>query len=96
MEHEIRGRLEAYIDYLLTERGLKNVLGIISRFKPAVSSIEDAIFGWIIGSAFSFYVGCIDNSFKRDINDDEVLKFYNIMDLRALRIKSKISEIINL
>ena len=96
MDYEIRGRLESYVDYLLTEKGLRNAHIMMSQFRPTVSSVKDAIFGFILGNTFSFYVDCIDREYDRDINDDEVKTFYNIMELRAFSIKSKISEIDNL
>ena len=96
MDHEIRGRLESFIDDSLTEKGLRNTHVIVSSFKPTVSSIEDAMFGFIVGCAFSLYCVNIHEKYDRDINDDESKKFLNIMDLRAFSIKSKISEIVNL
>lgn len=95
MDPEIRGKLETTLDALTSDRGLKNALTVISSIKPAISSVEDAVFGYIVGSIHCLFVINIDMKYDRDANDDEINGFYQMINIRALQLRSNIRSINN-
>lgn len=97
MEAIVRGYLERYIDDELNEERLFNRITLMTSLIPVVSSIEDAVLGFILGDAFGRLVHHYRYVKNINIVSDEIVEDYvNIVTRRAQEIKSRINEIANL
>jgi len=92
MEVSIRGLLENLIDDLTSEKGLHTAFTVIGEFKPIVKSKQDAVFGYIIGAAFSNFAANYHITQNRLPNTSESEKFRILLLERANIIMSKIQK----
>ena len=97
MEPTVRGLVERFIDTALEEKTLQDHINFIRSLRPAVSSVEDAVLGFILGDTF----GRLNHYYKyvkkiKVINDDIINDYSNIVTRRIQEIKSKINELANL
>lgn len=90
MEIAIRGILEKHIDSLAQPERLEGLAIIFESFQ--VKSIEDCLFGFVVGSAFLQFATLIGSmgSQPRQATDDEMKEFWEIIMRRTLEIKGKI------
>lgn len=92
MESSIRGMVENLIDDLTSEEGLVTAFAIFGEFKPIVKSEQDAVFGYILGSAISNLATNYHIIHNRLPNASESEKLRSLLLERANIIMSKIQK----
>ena len=95
MEPQIRGSIEKLLDDYLTTDQLTAFLLVLKEIQPSVNSIEDAIFGYIIGATQGAFVAMYHQKHNRTPDESERAVFLTILGRRAAEIKSKTREIDN-
>lgn len=95
MDSKIRGFLDNFIDALTGEEGLTASFQVIRKFKPAVKSVQDAVFGYIVGLALCNFTTNYQREFDRLPNTVEIETFDNVILDRASNIMSKIRDFAN-
>lgn len=87
METILRGLIEHKID---TEIQLENLQILAETFRSfPIKSVEDCLFGHIIGSVSEFYL-TFSKSNRRQLTEDEMEEFWEIIERRTMEIKGKI------
>jgi hypothetical protein len=97
MEPALRGIIEQAIDNELSEDMLNSNYRIFSQFKNRglIDSIPSAMFGRIYTRAFSAWLE-YKASHGKMVNQHEANEFGRIFEARAMEIRSKITEIVNM
>lgn len=92
MDAFLKGLVVQIIEQLLVEEHLRSVIKSMDLLKPAITSIEDAVFGHVIGELEGRMKVAIYTGFKREANRKEEEIIANAILRSALEIKSKIRE----
>ncbi len=97
MEPALRGSVEKIIDINLDDESLMKKYQILKFYKEqgVISSVESALFGAVWNNVITALVD-VKARARQDISESEMEEFRKIFALRALEIRSKISEISNL
>jgi hypothetical protein len=97
MEPALRGSVEKIIDINLDDESLMKKLQILRFYKEqgVIASVESALFGAVWNNVITALVD-VKARARQDISESEMEEFRKIFALRALEIRSKISEISNL
>ena len=93
----MRGSLEQFIDFILQKEGLlENAQAMFEKGLPlTVKSIEDALFGYVVGRIIQFIDHIFQLSYQRLPTFDESLEIGRLIESRALEIKSRIRLVAN-
>lgn len=94
MEATIRGLIERNIERITETEQLAMMAGNFRESFP-VSSMEDCLFGYVIGSALVHYLGLEALSRKKELTLEEVKKFWDILKGRTMYIKGRIKLALN-
>jgi len=96
LEPLLRGSIEHHIDVILGEKVLDNALEMFRKgLAPSVKDIEDALFGYVIGRTLEFSFAAVQVYYRRNPTDEEFKEIAEILERRAMEIKSKIRLIVN-
>lgn len=85
METEIRGFVEKILDNRLTEKYLTNRIKLMNSLRPAISSIEDGVFGFTVGEVFGAYLTLSTGVLDRLPSEEEKKEFKTIIADRTPR-----------
>jgi len=89
MEATVRGQIEKSIETITeTEQLAQIAVGFRQRFP--IKSVEDCVFGFIVGSLLSSYTAFMTMAGRTSLTDEEVNEFWDIIERRTLEIKGKI------
>lgn len=91
----IRGSIEKHIDRCLGEEKLDAIADWFkSEYRGIIfHNLNDALFGFVVGSAFSYFVGCL-SQLGSPPEDDDINESYQIIQRRATEIKGKIDYVL--
>jgi hypothetical protein len=93
----IRGALERFIDWILEKEGLLE--GAQAMFEkglsPAVTNIEDALFGYVVGRIIQFIDTIFQLNYQRLPTNDESTEIVRMLQNRAMEIRSRIRLVAN-
>jgi len=92
MQPEMRGSIEQYIDFALSDAQMLGYQRYIKTLKPYVKSIEDAVFGLVVGTIIA---SCLDQfilSYRRPPTPSEMDELQRIIKEKIPKIRSRILE----
>jgi len=87
METTIRGIIEQYIDRIIQLESLEQLIIGFQRFP--IKSMENCLFGYVVGSAVVEYSYLI-TMIGRQPSIDKMKEFWDIIDRRTMEIRGKI------
>jgi len=87
METTIRGIIEKHIDRMTQPKNLEIVAMSFERFP--IKSMEDCLFGFVVGSAVYQY-SFLTESVGKPLTEDEATEFWDIIERRTMEIRGKI------
>ena len=96
MDTAIREYLNTLIDDLASDIHLKMVYSIIRKHIPIENSEQDAVFGFILGTAFFNFNANYFKKYAKCPSDSEIEFFFTLFDRRMPHIKSEILKYSNL
>lgn len=96
VETLLKGLIVQLFDQLLSEDALKSTVTMMKALKPAVSSVEDAVFGHIIGEFSARIKSSISSALKRDPSESELGFIADAIIRRSIEIKSEVRKYANL
>jgi hypothetical protein len=89
METNFRGILEKEIDSLIQPETLEGLVIVFKALFP-ISSMQDSLFGFVVGAIYSRFLSIMQLVYRRQANDAELKEFVELIERRTLEIKGKI------
>lgn len=92
MQTELRGIVEQYIDFALSDAQMLGYRRYINDLKPYVKSIEDAVFGLVVGTIVA---SCIDQIIfytRGKPTPNQLEKLREIVREKIPKIRSRVLE----
>lgn len=89
METTVRGLLEKEIDELITPITLEKLIMMFQKIFPT-KSMEDCLFGFIVGAIFTRALTIITIGENRELNNAETKELVELLERRTMEIKGKI------
>jgi hypothetical protein len=96
IETFLRGVVEQLLDHMTEEEYIRPLVTMMSALRPTVSSVEDAIYGHIIGEINGQMMASLYSTFKREPTEGEIEIIANSIIHRSIEIRSKIREFANM
>ena len=93
MEVDIRGLIEKDIDSLIESATIDRLVVWFKEMFP-IGSLEDSLFGFIVGAVFARFLGLLEERGRKPTNA-EVKEFMELIERRAMEIKGKIKLALN-
>jgi hypothetical protein len=89
MEATIRGAIEEEIEYITRQDILEGNAKAFQKDFP-MKSVEDLLFGFILGHLLTSYANLIRIAFRREVTHDEIEKLWELLKKRTMEIRGKI------
>ena len=89
METELRGLIEKEIDSLIVPETLEKLVVWFQTMFP-IKSMEDSLFGFIVGTIFSRFLTITAVGTQGLPNDAQVKEFMELIERRTMEIRGKI------
>jgi len=92
MQPEIRGVIEQYVDFALSDAQMLGYQRYVNALRPYVKSIEDAVFGLVVGMIIA---SCIDQIIfytRGKLTPNHIEKLQEIVMQKIQRIRSRVLE----
>jgi len=92
MQPELRGIVEQYIDFALSDAQMLGYQRYVKTLKPYVKSIQDAVFGLVVGMIVT---SCIDNVIfytRGKPTPEQIDRVREIVKEKISKIKSRVLE----
>lgn len=94
METELRGLIEQEIDQLIIPETLERLVVWFKAMFP-IKSMEDGLFGFVVGAVFSRFLTIAAVGTQGLPNDVQIKEFMELIERRTMEIRGKIKLAIN-